>query len=131
VTSTSRHISAHIDRSPVDVYLYASEPANLPHWASGIGDSIELEGEEWVIQSAAGRMIVAFAAANPFGVLDHVVTMNTGESFYNPMRVLEHDGGSEVVFSLRRVAGQDDEAFETDAATIAADLERLKGILEA
>jgi hypothetical protein len=130
VTSASRHLSIHIDRSPVDVYLYASDPANLPHWASGIGDSIELVDGNWVVESPAGRMIIAFASANPFGVLDHVVTMNTGERFYNPMRVIEDGDGGEVVFTLRRAAGQDDDAFETDAATIVADLEKLRSILE-
>jgi hypothetical protein len=130
MTSTSRHISIHIHRSPVDVYVYASDPANLPHWASGIGDSIELVDGDWVVESPAGRMLIAFADPNPFGVLDHMVTMNTGEKFYNPMRVIEHGDGSEVIFSLRRAPGQDDEAFETDAATIAADLEALRRILE-
>jgi hypothetical protein len=131
MATESRHISVFIARPPLDVYAYASDPANLPHWASGIGDSIEFVDGDWVVESLAGRMLIAFAAPNALGVLDHVVTMNTGERFYNPMRVIEDGEGSEVIFTLRRGSAMTDDEFETDAATIAADLETLKRILEA
>jgi hypothetical protein len=47
----------------------------------------------------------------------------------HPLRVLKNDGGSEVVFTPYRHAGVTDEAYEKDAATIAADLERLGAAL--
>jgi hypothetical protein len=130
MASAYRHISIGIDRPPLEVYVYASDAGNLPAWASGIGDSIEFVDGEWVVDSPGGRLIIAFAAPNALGVLDHVVTMNTGETFYNPMRVIESGDGSEVVFSLYRPPGVGDEEYETDAATIAKDLATLKGILE-
>ena len=120
-----------IDRPPQDVYSFASDAGNLPAWASGIGDTIEFVDGEWVVDSPGGRLEIAFASPNPYGVLDHVVTMNTGERFYNPMRVIESGEGSEVVFSLYRVPGVSEEEYETDAATIAKDLATLKRLLEA
>jgi hypothetical protein len=36
---TSRHISTHIDRTSKEVYDFASNPGNLPHWASGLSNS--------------------------------------------------------------------------------------------
>ena len=120
-----------IDRPPQDVYSFASDAGNLPAWASGIGDTIEFVDGEWVVDSPGGRLEISFAAPNPFGVLDHLVTMNTGEVFYNPMRVIESGEGSEVVFSLYRVPGVSEEEYETDAATIAKDLATLKRLLEA
>ena len=131
MTSAYRHISIGIDRTPEEVYAFVSDAANLPAWASGIGDSIEFVDGEWVVDSPGGRLEISFAAPNVLGVLDHVVTMNTGEEFYNPMRVIRSGAGSEVVFSLYRGAGVGDEEYETDAATIAADLAALKRLLEA
>jgi hypothetical protein len=131
MTFAYRHISIGIDRSPQDVYLFASDAGNLPAWASGIGDTIEFVDGDWVVDSPGGRLKVEFASPNPLGVLDHVVTMNTGETFYNPMRVIQSGEGSEVVFSLYRVPGVDEQEYETDAATIAADLATLKRLLEA
>jgi len=131
MTSAYRHISIGIDRAPQDVYLFASDPANLPAWASGIGEAIEFVDGNWVVDSPGGRLKIEFADPNPLGVLDHMVTMNTGEAFYNPMRVIRSGEGSEVVFSLYRAPGVDDAEYETDAATIATDLATLKRLLEA
>jgi uncharacterized protein YndB with AHSA1/START domain len=128
--ASSRHISIEIDRSPSDVYEFASDPANLPLWASGIGDSIALVDGDWVVDSPTGRFTIAFAPRNDLGVLDHDVTLASGEHFYNPMRVIEYGDGSEVVFTLRHAPDQSDEAFETDAATIVFDLATLKRLLE-
>ena len=130
VTSESRHLSTHIDRPVQDVYDYASNPANLPDWAPGLGSSIaEIDGQ-WVMESPMGRIIVAFAPGNDFGVLDHHVTLPSGEIVYNPMRVTADGAGCEVVFSLRRPSGMSDEDFERDAEAVLADLTGLKRTME-
>ena len=126
----SRHLSTHIDRPAREVYDYASEPANLPEWAPGLGNSVEKIDGQWIVESPMGRVVVAFAPRNDFGVLDHDVTLPTGETFYNPMRVTPDGTGCEVVFSLRRHAGMSDEEFERDADAVLADLIKLKGVLE-
>ena len=87
----------------------------------------------WVADSPMGEVIVEFAPANEFGVLDHVVRMPSGESVYNPMRVIpagEGHPGCEAVFTVRRRAGMSDEEFESDVATVAADLNRLRRLAE-
>ena len=76
------------------------------------------------------RVVVAFTAPNDLGVADHDVTLPGGQTFHNPMRVLPDGEGSELVFTVRRAPGVTDEAFETDAATVAGDLETARGILE-
>jgi uncharacterized protein YndB with AHSA1/START domain len=130
MASESRHISLDIDVPPDEVYDYTSDHTNLPAWASGIGDSIELVDDEWVVDSPMGRLTIRFAERNDLGVLDHTVTLAGGETFYNPMRVIQHGTGSEVVFTLRRSDDQTDAEFEHDAATILADLHTLKALLE-
>lgn len=49
---------------------------------------------------------------------------------YVPVRVIADDSGSEVLFTLRRRPGMTDAEFEADADAVAADLARLKHVLE-
>jgi hypothetical protein len=77
-----------------------------------------------------GRVGFAFVPRNEYGVLDHDVTLPTGEVVYNPMRVIADGNGCEVVFTLRRRPGMSDEEFARDADAVAADLSRLKRVLE-
>ena len=129
--SESKHVSVAISRSARDVYNYASDPATWPEWAAGLGSSFEQVGDHWVADSPMGRVGVAFAERNNYGVLDHTVTMPSGEVVYNPMRVIADGDGSEVVFTIRRRAGVTDTEFDADAQAVAADLARLKEIMEA
>ncbi|MFF0678655.1 SRPBCC family protein [Streptomyces tendae] len=127
----SRHLGVHIDRTAADVYAYASNPANLPAWAHGLGTSIEKRADHWAAESAPmGRVTVAFTPPNDLGVLDHHVTLPSGETVHNPVRVIADGTASEVVFTLRRQPGTTDADFERDAAMVTADLARLKELLE-
>jgi hypothetical protein len=131
MTSESRHLSERISRPAADVYDYASNPAHLPAWAPGLGSSVEHVDGQWFADSPMGRVSFAFVPRNEYGVLDHDVTLPSGEVIYNPMRVTRDGSGSEVVFTLRRLPGMSDEDFERDAKSVAADLARLKRVLEA
>jgi hypothetical protein len=130
MTSESRYISEWIDRPAAEVYEYASDPANLPQWALGLGSSVEKVDDRWFVETSEGRVGFAFAAPNEYGVLDHYVTLASGEVVYNPMRVIADKSGCEVVVTLRRPAGMSDEDFQSDAGAVAADLTRLKHLLE-
>jgi hypothetical protein len=130
VASGSRHISTHIDRPAQQVYNYVSNPANLPEWAPGLGSSVDKVDEQWIVESPMGRVVVAFAVRNEFGVLDHDVTLLSGETFYNPMRVIADGTGCEVVFTLRRQPEMSDADFDRDTDAVFADLLTLKRVLE-
>jgi len=126
-----RHISVAIGRSPREVYDFASKPENLPRWARGLAGSIEKVGDDWIARSAMGAVRVRFVEPNAFGVLDHDVTLESGVSVHNPMRVLARDGGgSEVIFTLFRRRGVSDAEFEADARAVERDLRALKELLE-
>ena len=124
-------ISESIDRPAAQVYDYAADPAHLPEWAPGLGRSVENVDGRWFVETPAGRAGVAFVERNEFGVLDHEVTLPSGDVIYNPMRVVPNGDGCEVVFSLRRLPGMSSEDFERDAGLVQADLTRLKQVLEA
>lgn len=131
MTSESRHISIGIDRPASAVYEYAADPANLPSWAAGLASAAlqKIDGE-WVADSPMGRVRVSFTEHNDFGVLDHTVTLPTGESVYNPLRVIPDGDGCEVVFTVRRQPGMSEEEFTGDADAVAADLQALKSRCE-
>lgn len=128
----SRHIATWINRSARDVYGYASDPARLGEWAAGLAQGGVIQvGDTWVVQSPMGDLAVEFTPANDLGVLDHLVTMPSGEAVFNPFRVVPAgDDWCEVVFTLRRRPGMSDEEFRNDAAAIAHDLATLKRRLE-
>jgi hypothetical protein len=126
----TRYVATRIARTPRDVYAFASDPRNLPAWAAGLAGSVRLVDGEWLAESPLGNVRIRMAPHNELGVLDHEVTLATGESFHNPMRVMPNGGGSEVMFVVFRRAGVSAEAFAEDAATVQHDLEALKRLLE-
>ncbi|GAB3819354.1 SRPBCC family protein [Micromonospora zhanjiangensis] len=127
--SRSRHVAVSIDRPAAEVYAYAADPANLPAWAAGLSSGIERVDGEWVTESPMGRVVVTFVEPNPYGVLDHDVTLPSGEVVYNPMRVVRDGDGCEVVFTVRRRPGMSAEEFDRDVAAVAADLAALRRIM--
>jgi hypothetical protein len=131
MVSRSRHISIGIDRPVAEVYDVAADPLNLPAWAPGLaGSKVEHEGNQWFTHSPMGRVTFTFAPRNDFGVLDHHVTLPSGETVYNPLRVISDGDGCEVIFTLRQRPGMTDEEFERDADAVANDLAALKSLIE-
>jgi hypothetical protein len=131
---TSRHVSVWIDAAPEVAYAIAADPAQLPRWASGLAQgALRRTADGWVADSPMGEVIIEFAPTNQYGVLDHVVRMPSGEAVYNPLRVIPAGEGRarcEVVFTVRRRPGMTDEEFESDVATVAGDLDRLRQLAE-
>jgi hypothetical protein len=128
----TRHVSRVVARPWREVYEYAADPRNLVHWASGLATATVTPAGDgsWHASSPFGDVVVRFVEPNGLGVVDHVVRMPDGTEVLNPMRVLPHDDGAEVVFTVRRRAGTSDEDVAADAATVARDLETLRGICE-
>jgi uncharacterized protein YndB with AHSA1/START domain len=130
MSSESRHLSVHIDRSVADVYDYAADPANLPAWAPGLGRSVTVVDGRLEVESPMGHVVVEFVPRNEFGVLDHDVTLPSGEVVHNPVRVIADGAGAEVVFTVRRRDGMTDAEFDTDAGAVQADLDLLRTVME-
>jgi hypothetical protein len=130
MTFTAKHISISINRRAAEIYEFASDPENLPKWAAGLSGSIKQVGEDWVAESPVGTVKVKFAEKNEFGVLDHDVTLPSGVTVYNPMRVFPNNDGSELVFTLYRRPEMSERMFEEDAGLVERDLEGLKSLLE-
>jgi hypothetical protein len=125
-----RHVSVTIDRPPQDVYEFAVNPENLPLWAKGLSSGIRRVGDEWVADSPMGPVKVRFAARNACGVLDHDVVLPSGETVYNPMRVVANGTASEVIFTLFRRPDMSEEQYAADGGAVLRDLSALKSVLE-
>ena len=126
----SRHVSQVIHRSPATVYDFASDPENLPRWAAGLARSrATVDGDQLLVDSPMGQVAVRFVPRNDLGVLDHDVTLPSGVTVNNPVRVLAHPDGAEVLFTVRQIALTDEE-YERDLQIVAGDLKRLKSLME-
>lgn len=126
----SRHVSVVIGSPPEVVYEYAANPDHLPLWAAGLARSpVSRDADALIVDSPMGRVRIQFVAHNTLGVLDHDVTLPSGEIVTNPLRVLKHPSGAEVVFTVRR-RDMTDAEFDRDVAMIEDDLHRLKQLLE-
>lgn len=130
MTFDSRHVSVSINRPADRVYEFASDPENLPNWAAGLSGSIAFVDGEWIAESPMGRIKVKIADRNAFGVLDHDVTLPSGEINYNPVRVVPNDDGSEVIFTVYRRPRVTDQIFDDDVNAVTRDLRQLKRLME-
>jgi hypothetical protein len=130
MTFKSKHINVSINRPAHQVYEFASNPENLPQWAAGLSGSIENVNGDWIAESPMGRVKVEFAEKNKFGILDHEVTLPSGEKVYNPMRVFPNYDGSELVFTLYQRLDMSDQMLAEDAEAVKKDLKKLKMLLE-
>lgn len=126
-----QHLSIYIAVGPTEVYEFASDPRNLPRWAAGLARSqVKRDGDEWIVDAPFGKVRVKFAERNTFGVMDHDVTLESGVTVHNPMRVLPNGKGTEFLFTLIRQPGMSDEQFAKDKAAVEQDLKTLRTLLE-
>lgn len=131
MAAESRHVAVAVARPWQEVAAYVGDPGTLSTWAEGIGSSIELhENGTLTAATPGGRVTVRFVEPNPFGVADHDVSFPDGRVVHVPLRVLPLGDQAEVVLTIRRGAGMDDDEFDRDEAAVRADLARLKQLLE-
>jgi uncharacterized membrane protein len=124
-----KHVSVAIERSPDEVYDFASNIENWSQWARGLGRLTRIDSE-WIVEGPVGQAKVRLAEQNAFRVLDHDVTLASGVTIHNAFRVLPNGAGSEVVFSVFRQPGTPEQDFAADTEAVESDLRTLKQLLE-
>jgi len=129
-TFPAKHIGISINKPANEVYDFVLNAENLPKWATGLSSTIKKTGDEWIADSPMGEVKIKFAAKNAFGILDHEVTLPSGEKVLNPMRVFPNNNGSELLFTVYRLPGMTDDQYLNDTNMVANDLAALKEILE-
>lgn len=126
----SKHVSRVIAASPDAVYEFAADPDNLPRWAAGLAQSeVTRVGDGLLVDSPMGQVTVTFVPRNSFGIIDHDVRLPSGQVVNNPVRIIAHPDGAEIVFTIRQLDLTDEE-FDHDAASVERDLDTLKRLIE-
>ncbi|OCJ12624.1 polyketide cyclase [Rhizobium sp. AC27/96] len=129
-TMTAKIVHIPIERDWREVYDFASRPQNMPHWASGLASGLKQDGDDWITEGILGTARVRFAPSNDFGVIDHMVTLESGLKVYNALRIVPNGEGCEVMFTLLRLPGMTEEQFAADRAHVLRDLTTLKDLME-
>jgi hypothetical protein len=127
----ARTYSVSIQREWRALYEEIWRPEYFTRWASGLAESdLHREGDTWRAQGPEGPITIRFTEHNAHGVMDHVVDPGEGDPVHIPLRVIANGDGAEVMLTLFRQPGMDDEKFSADAKWIMRDLRRLKELAE-
>jgi hypothetical protein len=123
----SRTYSISIGRDWRDLYQAIWRPETFPKWASGLSESdLREEDGKWLADGPEGVITIRFTPHNDYGVMDHWVDVGEGKEVHVPLRVIQNGEGAEVMLTLFRQPGMDDEMFARDAKWISRDLRALK-----
>jgi hypothetical protein len=126
----SHTVAVFIASSPSAIAAFVSNPLNLAVWAGAFCKSVRRNGPDWLVETPQGEAKIRFVPPNSYGILDHYVTLPSGHDVYAPMRVIENGNGSEVLFTVLRLADMSDRQLEEDAAMVKRDLLALKSLME-
>ena len=129
MTYPVKNISVSINKPARDVYQFAANPENFPKWVQFV-KSIARNNESWIAETDLGTIKMKFAPQNEFGIIDHHVTLDNGNTIYNPMRVIANNKGCEFIFTLFWLPGPSETEFNEDAKAVTNDLHKLKEIME-
>lgn len=129
-TRRSAVVHTSIQATPEDVVAFLGDPRKWLTWAPWLRSVARLSDREWSFDTQAGRMLVRFVDPNVLGVLDHHVTLDSGVTVFNSMRVLPNDAGSELVMVLFQSSVASTAEFERDVTAVTEDLARIKRALE-
>jgi hypothetical protein len=113
------------------VYERIWRPDCFARWASGLAQSeLREEGEQWLANGPDGPIHIRFTPHNAFGVMDHYVDTGCGEEVHVPLRVVQNGDGTEVLITLFRQPGMDEDRFAADIKWVDRDLKALKALIE-
>jgi hypothetical protein len=122
------HIS--ILAQPRSVVAFLSDMENWKTWAPWVHSVARISERDWKVETEGGRMKFRFAEPNSLGVLDHEVTLESGMTVFNSMRVLPNSAGSKLVMVVFQTPGASSEEFDRDVQAVTDDLARLKPAAE-
>ena len=126
----SRTLSVSILSDFHSVYTFASNPKNLPQWATTFIQSIRKVKGQWIAQTLNGLLAIKIVPKNLFGILDHYLSSPDGNVIFVPMRVVPNAKGCEVLFTVFRQPGMSHSSFVNDLRLVQKDLKSLKRMME-
>lgn len=122
------HISILVP--PQQVVDFLGDVRQWKTWAPWVRSVLESSGRDWTLDTDTGTMHLRFVDANSLGVLDHTVTLASGVSIYNAMRVSANGSGSELLMVVLQTPPASSEDFARDVQAVRDDFARIKRVLE-
>jgi hypothetical protein len=120
-----------IERDPDDVFHFVSEAENQPRWAVNFVRSTRPIGDgRYTMETPVGELTYRLEADATRRVVDWVFETPGGETVM-PARVVPHAAGAVFSFTIPRMPGTDDVAWERGRNGLDEELETLKALLEA
>jgi hypothetical protein len=131
--SVQRAAVVHISilAAPKSVVAFLTDMENWKTWAPWVQSVTRLSEGGWSLETRDGAMTVRFVEPNSFGVLDHQVTVASGLTVLNPMRVVPNGTGSELVMVVIQSPEMSPDQFDQDVQAVTDDFARLKLAAEA
>lgn len=127
----ARTYSATIKHNWQALYELIWRPEFFSKWASGLAESgLREEAGQWLADGPEGPIRIRFTPHNEYGVMDHFVDPGDGAEIYIPLRVIQNGEGAEIILTLYRQPGMDDERFAADIKWVNRDLKALKTLIE-
>jgi hypothetical protein len=116
---------------PQQVVGFLADVNNWKTWAPWVRAVARTSARDWTVDADGGAMHMRFVEANELGVLDHTVTLASGISVFNAMRVTANGSGSELAMIVLQTPPATSEEFERDVQAVRDDFARIKKVLEA
>jgi carbon monoxide dehydrogenase subunit G len=123
------HIS--ILAAPQSVVAFLTDMENWKTWAPWVRSVTRQSEGSWSLDTTDGAMTVQFVEPNSFGILDHRVTLASGMTVHNAMRVVPNGSGSELEMLVMQSPEMSTEQFDRDLQAVTDDFARLKTAAEA
>jgi carbon monoxide dehydrogenase subunit G len=122
------HIS--ILATPKSVVAFLADMENWKTWAPWVRSVTRLSEGSWSLDTTDGAMTVRFVERNSFGILDHRVTLASGMTVHNAMRVVPNGSGSELEMVVMQSPEMSAAQFDQDVQAVTDDFARLKTAAE-
>ena len=130
-TYRSAVVHLSIDVPPENVVAFLSDLENWKTWAPWITSVTRDSSGAWVVGTDDGGMTFRFGEGNTLGVLDHDVTLASGVTVHNALRVVPNGTGSELLMVLFEWPHMGGGEFDRDVSAVRADFDKIKQVIEA
>lgn len=122
----SRTITLTVASPRATVFNFLADLENLPRWAGGFCEWLELHREGWWAYTALGELEVVTKVDDIAGTIDLRLGHAAGWKIVIPVRVrTDGDGGALVRLAVAQPAGLSDEHYERLVESLLAGLREL------
>jgi len=126
----SRTHSTTVAAWHADVFAYLSQSANIPEWAPGFAREVRVDGDDVLVTNDDGERRVRVRLNEEFGIVDFLAVRADGLRLSSTIRIVATGAhATEVLFTLFRIQGEDDENFAERAEVIPGELAFVQRLL--